>query len=642
MTTQPPALFRELRRVKVLTSAFLNLSVASLANYYDAQSGGFFHRLDVENAPGDFSKASSATAVNFLVATDRWVNDPWAGNAQELANRILAVPWQSAGLPAGNPFTTAFLLEALAALRSVGATVPTDDVKVSEGLTSLKGLLAKGQGIHLDPYQASAYVTQVAVRALRAWDQLGSAEVEAVLEWSWNYVRSESVTLHASPRDSDALELAYALVLVTSLSSGLPPADREIVRYSIQQLFEAQLPDGSWPRGRPIFHYPDVGNAYCYEYELLVQLLATREIKPFLHDHLAGLMKAADAIDQRKYPLSKGYGWSSGHHRHILFPESWSTASVLHSCHLLNRFLAEETRQVIFDYVGATYLDVQSESQAKLPDDFLDSSFTYEDETKSLKDVIENLVLRPLIANLPRLRQGDPLPREVATSAILFGPPGTSKTQLARLIAQALGWPLLVIDPSHLLRNGSQNLHAEVYILFKMLTSTEEIVVLFDEFDELVRERKEDAAQESRFLTTAMLPRLQELSTERRLVFLFATNHLEVFDVAISRPGRFDVIIPVMPPTAAEKLKKWNEVATRLQELGAAGDSGATRNIELLTFDEFGAIAGRLASASSKDELLGILERAVRHGTMKSSATAEVDWEASVMDRFSDVRLPSE
>jgi hypothetical protein len=186
MTTQPPALFTELRRVKVLTSAFLGLSVPSLANYYDAESGGFFHRLDAENAPGDFSKASSATVVNFLVATDRWATGPWAGKTQELANRILAASWDSAGLDPGNPFTTAFLLEALAALRSVGATIPPEDAKVSQSLASLKELLGKGHGVSLDPYQPSAYVTQVAVRALQAWGQLGNVEVDAVVSWSWD------------------------------------------------------------------------------------------------------------------------------------------------------------------------------------------------------------------------------------------------------------------------------------------------------------------------------------------------------------------------------------------------------------------------------------------------------------------------
>ena len=641
MATQPPALFTELRRVKFLTSAFLSVSVQSLTNYYDPVSGGFFHRLDATNPPGDFSKASSSTAVSFLVATGRWASGAWNRTAQVLVDSILREPWKSAGLDEGNPFTTAFLLEALATLETVGAAVPADNEKISQGLTKLKELVVSGAGISLPPYQPSAYLTQVAIRALKAWNQLSSDAETAVVNWAWAYARSESVTLEASPRDSDALELAYALVLVTSLSPGLHPADREIIRYTLKQVFDRQNPDGTWPRGRPIFHYPAVGNAYCYEYELLVQLLSTNQLQPYLHDHLDRLLRTADAIEQRKFQLANGYGWSSGHHRHIRLPESWSTASVLHSCHLLDRFLAEETRRVVFDYVGAVYLPVRPQPQPTLPEDYLDSGFVYDGGTRSVRDVIETQLLKPVVDNMPALSQGEQLPRKVATSAILFGPPGTSKTRLAHLIAVALGWPLLEIDPSHLLRNGSQNLHSEVYILFRMLTSTEQIVVLFDEFDELVHERREDVAQESRFLTTAMLPRLQELSNERRLVFLIATNHLEVFDIAISRPGRFDMIIPVMPPTAAEKLRNWPDVARRLEQLDAAEDPAVLSNIALLTFDEFRVVEGALQTAATKEELCVQLEKAVQRSTMRSSATDHKNWDDFVTARFGDIRLPS-
>jgi SpoVK/Ycf46/Vps4 family AAA+-type ATPase len=56
-------------------------------------------------------------------------------------------------------------------------------------------------------------------------------------------------------------------------------------------------------------------------------------------------------------------------------------------------------------------------------------------------------------------------------------------------VAEFLGWPLLSIDPSHLLRNGMDGIQAEANAIFRRLQETEGIVVLFDEFDELVRER---------------------------------------------------------------------------------------------------------------------------------------------------------
>jgi SpoVK/Ycf46/Vps4 family AAA+-type ATPase len=128
-----------------------------------------------------------------------------------------------------------------------------------------------------------------------------------------------------------------------------------------------------------------------------------------------------------------------------------------------------------------------------------------------------------------------------------------------------------------------------------MLQSCERIVVFLDEFDELVSEREEAGELESRFLTTAMLPKLASLSDRRRAVVLVATNHPERFDAAIRRRGRFDMIVPVMPPTADAKLEHWPILQTAISALG---DADRMREAESLladlTYHETEALVARL------------------------------------------------
>ena len=175
--------------------------------------------------------------------------------------------------------------------------------------------------------------------------------------------------------------------------------------------------------------------------------------------------------------------------------------------------------------------------------------------------------------DLKRIALGQPFSSDTPTSAILYGPPGTSKTELAKLIANALGWPLLSLDPSHLTRDGLDRLHAETHNVFSMLAAAEEVVVLLDEFDELVLDRSEPMVDtSSRFLTTAMLPKIAALASRRRIVYLLATNHIERFDDAISRQGRFDLVVPVMPPSLDAKLAHWPMVAQKLTSLKLIGD----------------------------------------------------------------------
>ncbi len=62
-----------------------------------------------------------------------------------------------------------------------------------------------------------------------------------------------------------------------------------------------------------------------------------------------------------------------------------------------------------------------------------------------------------------------------------------------------------------------QNLMPELNRLFQMLEYAEYVVVFFDEIDELVRNRfSNDEEASSRFLTTAMLPKIVSLRRSRR------------------------------------------------------------------------------------------------------------------------------
>src|SRR4051794_4749195 len=60
--------FDELNRTRTYLERVLEYADASVHHFYDAGSGGFFHRVDPNKIrrAGDFSKASTATVVAFL------------------------------------------------------------------------------------------------------------------------------------------------------------------------------------------------------------------------------------------------------------------------------------------------------------------------------------------------------------------------------------------------------------------------------------------------------------------------------------------------------------------------------------------------------------------------------------------------
>jgi SpoVK/Ycf46/Vps4 family AAA+-type ATPase len=172
---------------------------------------------------------------------------------------------------------------------------------------------------------------------------------------------------------------------------------------------------------------------------------------------------------------------------------------------------------------------------------------------------------------------GLPVPR----SALLFGPPGTSKSRLAKAIAEYLGWPLVVITPSEFLGKGLEQVHAQVNERFHDLLDLQRAVVFFDEMDALAQTREGDDSDGNspklgsrilqfveqlqhggrggpldvtrQLLTTSMLPKLSSLWDQKQVLFLMATNHKQQLDPAITRPSRFDLLLCVPPPSWTRK-----------------------------------------------------------------------------------------
>jgi hypothetical protein len=591
--------FDELNDLRQYLERLLRLAVPSIKKYYEPTTGGFLHLLYREylrnKGPAHFSNASTATCLAFLEESGRWNDGPWSEKRNDLRKAIIEKSeWRSAELPEHNPFTSPFLLDAIRRLGGYEGLSAKERTAVRKRVSELATAAASQGGVSVEGFPPTAFLTFKVVRVLDSWKALNDDIRAAVVAWVWPHLHQESVQISAEEADADVFELAYSILTISVVQSldELQPQQRDTLRFTIDQFFSRQNPAGTWPRSRPLFVYPGLGNAYCYDYELLTYMLEDTRIRPYIFDKLPRLQDAAYALDNTKFPLDENaVGWASGHLRKITSAESWSTASVFHYCHLLHRLVSEAIRREVFQYVGDVY-EVPAQESSRAFDGFLDCPVRPEGRPpRTLRRVIELNLLQPLADNRERAAQGHGIPKDVPVSAILYGPPGTSKTQLAKMVSRYLGWPLLSIDPSHLTRDGLDRLHAETHRLFGMLEACEEIVVLLDEFDELVRTREVGSEMESRFLTTAMLPKLAALSGRRRIVYLLATNHLENFDAAIARRGRFDLIIPVMPPLLTEKLDRWTDVKDHFSTLGVDIRQPQYRtlraHLDALTYQEF-------------------------------------------------------
>jgi SpoVK/Ycf46/Vps4 family AAA+-type ATPase len=222
-----------------------------------------------------------------------------------------------------------------------------------------------------------------------------------------------------------------------------------------------------------------------------------------------------------------------------------------------------------------------------------------------------------------------PAPKISLWSAILYGPPGTSKTTLAKAIAAELGWPLISLSPADFLARGDQGIEARSQEIFDVLTAGSRIVYFFDEIDELIRDRK-DASAGGRsvfsFLTPSFLTKLQDFRDEAKkneFIFIIGTNYFERIDSAAKRSGRIDdsflVVYPdlparahlllnhVLPPSHTDEI--YEDLKRRLREWNATVRSGVQTHIPFLDmFAEFGGLLS-YSSLRQLNERLGELVR---------------------------------
>ncbi len=539
--------FEALERVRNYLASLRRNHVPTMNHYASEDGKGFWHQPSKRQKA---SLSSTATCVSSLVRAGLWnqKEHQW-GATKNVAGRLLQKPWNSAGLKDNNPFGLSFIAEGVLDLIEVenyegheehhGIILNEIVPLLIQEVMDAKESLAVSGSVCISPYPPSAYLTQLAFRVLKRCCTEETDNYKDVLRgvraWARSEIHRQVALISTRSRIADPLQLAYAIILASSASADeqTSPEEKALTRAALKIFFDSQQPDGTWPPSQPLFHYPDVGNAQCFDYELLTQLLSCEQLQDELLLFLPQLQLAALQLRHASFDLGftkvgPAVGWASGHHPQIAGPESWSTACVYHFVHTLDRLAAEAIRRALFAELRIVYAAparVTRMSEDFAPD-FLDANVKVGDNILSLRDTLRDKFVLPIYHEKATVASGGRLPRTTPMSAILFGPPGTSKTQLAKQISNFLGWPLLSVDPSYLVQDGLENLYARANRLFSMFAIVEQTVVFLDEFDEMGRDRMQSQDLLSRLITTSMLPKLAAINDERKIVFLLATNYV--------------------------------------------------------------------------------------------------------------------
>jgi len=139
---------------------------------------------------------------------------------------------------------------------------------------------------------------------------------------------------------------------------------------------------------------------------------------------------------------------------------------------------------------------------------------------------------------------------------LLYGPPGSGKTLLARALAGETGVPFYSVSASSFVEVYVGIGAARVRQLFEEAKKNTPSIVFIDELDAVGRRRSADVGGDREFDHTLnqLLVELDGFAMSEGVVLIGATNRPELIDPALMRPGRFDRRMHVDKPDVNGRL----------------------------------------------------------------------------------------
>jgi SpoVK/Ycf46/Vps4 family AAA+-type ATPase len=212
---------------------------------------------------------------------------------------------------------------------------------------------------------------------------------------------------------------------------------------------------------------------------------------------------------------------------------------------------------------------------------------------------------------LERLRV--PPPRGI----LLYGPPGCSKTLMARALATEGRMNFLAVKGPELLSKWLGESERALASLFRRARMASPSIIFFDEIDAIASKRggfgDSSAGSSSSRLLSQLLTELDGVNhpgivtssskTPPRVVVVGATNRPDLLDNALTRPGRIDRMIYVGVPDS--------ESRARILEITLAGQTSLDEDIDIpwLASDEIShGFSGAEMVAICRDAALLALE----------------------------------
>ncbi|HME55135.1 MAG TPA: CDC48 family AAA ATPase [Candidatus Lokiarchaeia archaeon] len=188
---------------------------------------------------------------------------------------------------------------------------------------------------------------------------------------------------------------------------------------------------------------------------------------------------------------------------------------------------------------------------------------------------------------------------------LLYGPPGSGKTLLAKAVANETDAYFITINGPEIMSKFYGASESRLRKIFKQAQENAPSIIFIDELDSIAPKREDVGGEVERRVVAQLLALMDGLQDRGKVIIIGATNRVNSIDPALRRPGRFDREIELSVPDMDGRYEVL-QIHTRAMPLD---EDVNLRQIAAITHGFVGADIAALCREAAMHSLRAILPR---------------------------------